>query len=51
MGKLTADEPSCFKRHSALCLADFSRNSNRLMLSVSFFWDSDITASLKIVYF
>ena len=34
-GKLTADEPSCFKRHSASCLADFSRYSKRLMLQGS----------------
>ena len=35
-GKLTADGPSWFRRHSGSCLADFSRYSKRLMLPASF---------------
>ena len=35
-GKLTTDEPSWFKKHSASCLADFSRYSKRLILPASF---------------
>ena len=35
-GKLTADEPSWFKKNSGSCLADFSRYSKRLMQPASF---------------